>query len=272
MLETDLFEESVGAVLSAALEHTDDGAFVINPSQHAIERFVETLDSMDDPPSIRLFVDEEPMKALTDDFLVASVVADLVAEETLSVRTLDSVPRHALVLTDSGLVSVIEGETEAAGLTTEYGDFVSDLYGRYESEWADAEQFSLRTPALTHVRETLEADISPEAAADFDQVLETLDTARGDGEGLDEVEISLLVAAKNNVLLYDISRWGEDIRLASKATFSRSKNQLEDAGLIETEKVPIEVGRPRLRLKFGSSDLESASPSELVERTQSALA
>jgi hypothetical protein len=272
MLESDLFEESVGTVLSTALEHTTDETFVINPSQYAIERFVETLDSMDDPPSIRLFVDEEPMKALTDDFLVASVVADLVVNDTLSIRTLDTVPRHALVLTESGLVSVIEGTDEAAGLTTGAEDFVANLYARYEDEWADAEQFSLRTPALSHVRETLESDISPEAVADFDEILETLDTARGDGDGLDEVEISLLVAAKNNVLLYDISRWGEDIRLASKATFSRSKNQLEDAGIIETEKVPIEVGRPRLRLKLGSSELEAASPSELVERTQSALA
>jgi hypothetical protein len=271
MLETDLFDESVGDVLSTALEGAADDAFVINASQYAIERLVETLDSMDDPPSVRLFIDEEPMKALTDDFLVASVVADLVANDTLSVRTLDTVPRHALVLTETEMMSVIEGDNQAAGLTTEAEAFVSDLYDRYDDQWEQAESFSLRTPAISHVRETLEADISPEAVADFNRILETLETARGDGDGLDEVEISLLVAAKNNILLYDISRWGEDIRLASKATFSRSKNQLEDAEIIETEKVPIEVGRPRLRLKL-KSDVADVSPAELVERTQAALA
>jgi hypothetical protein len=75
-------------------------------------------------------------------------------------------------------------------------------------------------------------------AADFRAVLDSLEAARGGGEGLDEVTISLLVAAKNRELLYDISRWGEDIGLASKATFSRTKTRLEDNGLIETEKVP----------------------------------
>jgi hypothetical protein len=106
--------------------------------------------------------------------------------------------------------------------------------------------------------ETLEAEIDPDVAADFETVLNSLDSARGDGDGLDEVTISLLVAARNGELLYDISKWGEDVGLASKATFSRTKTRLEDNGLIDTEKVPIDVGRPRLRLMPGDSRLEEA--------------
>jgi hypothetical protein len=95
-------------------------------------------------------------------------------------------------------------------------------------------------------------------------VRSSLTTARGNGEGRDEVTISLILAARNGELLYDISKWGEDVGLASKATFSRTKSALEDLGLIATEKVPIDVGRPRLRLKFADERLRTASADELA--------
>uniref|UniRef100_UPI000A78D6B4 transcriptional regulator TbsP domain-containing protein n=1 Tax=Halococcus thailandensis TaxID=335952 RepID=UPI000A78D6B4 len=65
-------------------------------------------------------------------------------------------------------------------------------------------------------------------------------------------------------MLYDISRWGEDAGVASKATFSRKKTQLEEQGLLETEKVPIDVGRPRLRLLLGEERLREADADELA--------
>ncbi|MFW6153464.1 MAG: hypothetical protein ACOC42_03805, partial [Halobacteriota archaeon] len=73
-------------------------------------------------------------------------------------------------------------------------------------------------------------------------------------------------------LLYDVSKWGEDIGLASKATFSRKKSELEDAGVIDTEKEYIDVGRPRLRLKFAHASLEGASPADIVDRVVRTIA
>jgi hypothetical protein len=94
---------------------------------------------------------------------------------------------------------------------------------------------------------------------------------RGDDDGnggaddnLDEVAISLLVAAKHEVQLYDISKWGEDVGLASKATFSRTKTRLEDQGLLDTEKIPMDVSRPRLRLQLGNERLNEASTDQLA--------
>ena len=91
----------------------------------------------------------------------------------------------------------------------------------------------------------------------------TLGSERGDSE-VDEVVISLLAAASNEQLLYDISTWGERVGVASRATFSRKKSTLEEHGVIETEKVPIDVGRPRLRLLFGDERLHEADTDELV--------
>jgi predicted transcriptional regulator len=104
--------------------------------------------------------------------------------------------------------------------------------------------------------------LTSEMASDFRTVLKSVEEM-SDGE-LDVVEVSLLVAAKHEQLLYDISHWGEDVGVASTATFSRTKTRLEEQGLIETEKVPIDVGRPRLRLLLGDERLHEADTEELA--------
>ncbi|MEF8813998.1 MAG: DUF5821 family protein [Halovenus sp.] len=270
MPESAVFGADIGEVLSVGLTDAKGDVLVINPSRRMTRRLVNQLGETDGS-SVRLFADGRVLKDLTEDFLVASEIADLVEHDLLSVRTLGNVPRHSLLLAESFLLSLVESEKRAAGLVTTTDQFVADANAEYDRRWDEAEPFTLRTPALSRVRETLEVDISPAAARDFDAMLGALETARGNGAGLDEVEIALLVAANNGELLYDISRWGEDVSLASKATFSRSKNRLEDSGLLDTEKVPIDVGRPRLRLQLGSVAPESAPPAEILAVAQQKL-
>ena len=272
MVRSDIHTGSVRELLYNVLGEASDGLLLVNPTQRTIRELVESYQDSDSLPVVRLLADEEPLKELTEDFLVASALADLVAEGALDVRVLHSVPRHSLLLTDEFVVSLVEGEEMVAGLTTREDAFVDSLHSEYERNWSDASEFSFRTPPLSHIRETLEADISPAVVEDFDRVLESLEAAKGNGNGLDEVTIALLVAANNGELLYDISRWGEDIRLASKATFSRNKNRLEEAGLIDTEKVPIDVGRPRLRLVLANGALQEADIEAVAERAQDELA
>jgi hypothetical protein len=207
-----------------------------------------------------------------DDFLIASVVADLIGSGVLSIRTLEEVPNSSLVLTGQSVVSLVESRDQVAGLATTDESFVEATYDHYDERWANAPEFTLRTPPRSRVMETLEEDLGPDVAADFEAILDSLETARGDGDGLDEVTISLLVAAKNGKLLYDVSKWGEDVGVASKATFSRTKTRLEESGLLATEKVPIDVGRPRLRLVLGSQRLEDADADELASLAQEMLA
>jgi hypothetical protein len=237
-----------------------------------MRELVETFDEIGVSEPVRLFADESPLKELTDDFLMASALADLIEAEQLYVRTLSTVPRNSLLVTEEFVVSLVDGGEQVAGLTTTDDEFVSRTHAHYESLWEEADAFTLRTPPLSHIRETLAEEIGEAAVEDFDRILDSLDTARGDGDGLDEVTIALLVAANNGELLYDISRWGEDIRLASKATFSRNKNRLEETGLIDTEKVPIDVGRPRLRLVLANGSLEQANIEQVAERAQDELA
>lgn len=271
---SNLLAEGVEDVLSSVLSRTDGSLLVVDPAASTIERLVEVASSMaseTDLPTIRLLADERTLKRVMDDFLVASNAADLVESGTLHLRTVEDGTGNALLVTDDSVLALVSAGERVAALTTDDGSFVADAAETYEERFEAAEPFNLRTPALTRVRETLDEEIGPESLSDFDTVLSSLQTARGNGDGLDEVTISLLVAAKNEELLYDVSKWGEDIGLASKATFSRTKTKLEEMGLLDTEKVPVDVGRPRLRLKLGDPRLKEADDAQLATVAQSIL-
>jgi hypothetical protein len=261
----------MGELLGGPIGRSESSVLVVNPSEMWISTAITTLSGESDPPAVWLLASEESLKWVMGDFIIGSRAADLIAADTLSLRSMASPPRNSLVVGDSAVVSLVYSGGTVKGLSTDDDQFVERVRSHYEDVWDDAEPFSHRTPPLSRVYETLEDDIGADVARDFETVLDALDVARGDGDGLDEVTISLLVAARNGVLLYDISRWGEDVGVASKATFSRTKTALEDSGLIATEKVPIDVGRPRLRLELGDERLQDATAADLPSVAQSLL-
>ena len=268
-------QNTTGGSLRSILEETlapASDTYVVNPAAETITELVEVLDGFEDPPDVRVLAPEALLKDVLDDFLVASVAADLIEDGTLAVRVMQECPVNSLLVTDDVVVSLVTAAETPAGLRSDDETFVEETGAYYADTWDGATEYSLRTPPLSRVRSTLESELGAETRADFDAVLDSLSVARGDGEGLDEVTISLLVAARNEQLLYDISKWGEDVGVASKATFSRTKTQLEDRGLLGTEKVPIDVGRPRLRLLLGDEGLRSAEADELADAVLERLA
>ncbi len=271
-MASNLLNHQIDDILESVLEDASGDVYMVNPSRDAIEEFVSVATAFDgELPAVHMLADERTLKDVMDDFIIASNAADLISEGALALRTLAEAPENSLLVTGERVIAVVHAGDRVGGLITDDESFVDDTYDTYAARWDDASQFNLRTPPITDVRETLSEEISPEAEDDFTAILDSLETARGDGDGLDEVTISLLVAAKNEALLYDISKWGEDVGIASKATFSRTKTKLEDMGLIDTEKVPIDVGRPRLRLKIGDERLSEADNGQLATVAQSIL-
>ena len=269
---SNLLKKDIDDILQSALSEAADDLLLIDPTEATIQSLVEVATAFDgELPAVRMLADERAIKATMEDFLVASKAADLVDSGQLSLRTLGESAANSLLISDGSVLALVEAGDRIAALTTEDDAFVESARNAYDEQWEQADAFGLRTPPISRVRETLAADIGEQAGSDFDAVLSGLETARGNGEGLDEVTISLLVAAKNEVLLYDISKWGEDVGIASKATFSRTKTRLEEKGLIATEKVPIDVGRPRLRLQLGDDRLREASADELAAVSQDLL-
>jgi hypothetical protein len=269
-MASNLLAADVEAALEAAFAGGDDELLVVDPSAETIVSLVETAVGRDDLPELSMLADERTLKDVMDDFVVASRAADLVADGALDLRVLDGEVDNALFVSPSRVVALVTAGDDVAALSTDDGEFVDQVYASHRTAFDDAEPYTLRTPAISRVRETMESEIGQEARADFDAVLEAAEG--GDGADLDEVTVSLLVAAKNDVLLYDISKWGEDVGIASKATFSRTKTRLEDLGIIDTEKVPIDVGRPRLRLKLGDERLRGVEAAELADEAAEMMA
>ncbi|MFC7098756.1 transcriptional regulator TbsP [Halobaculum marinum] len=264
-MTANLLESSMEDLLRALLDEADGDLVVVDPTETVIESLIDIAAGYGEGlPTLHVLADDRLLKDVMDDFLVAADAADLVDAGQMTLRELDDGADNTLVVGEDELYAVVSAGEHVAALAADDETFVADAYETYRSHWEDAATFNLRTPGLSRVRSTLDEDIGEPVRADFDSVLDSLETARGDGDGLDEVTISLLVAAKNDVLLYDISKWGEDVGIASKATFSRTKTRLEDLGLIDTEKVPIDVGRPRLRLKLGDERLRTAGSDELA--------
>jgi len=255
----------VEQVLSSSLQSHGDVVYVIDPTPSIVESLVAFATEAESVPEIRVLAAKEALKEVMDDFLIASNAADLVEASTLDLRVTDARAENTLLVTDASVTAVVTVGDAVAGLVTDDEGFVQSAGDFYRRRFDDSEPFRLRTPAISRVRTSMAEELGAAVREDFDSVLDSMRTAAGDSDGLDEVMVSLLVAARNEVLLYDVSKWGEDVGVASKATFSRTKSELEDLGLIATEKVPIDVGRPRLRLKLDDERLVEASTDELAD-------
>ncbi|MCO8243630.1 MULTISPECIES: DUF5821 family protein [unclassified Haladaptatus] len=233
-----------------------DTVLIVNPAPNVFQTVMLTAASFDgDLPHMQVLADPDVLKASLDDFILASQVSDLIDQDSLELRTTGDIARSSLLVSDDEVVTVITLDGELTGLRSTDGDLVENVQSTFSDDWEDGDVYSLRTPPLSRIQETLSEDFGDDVEEDFMMVVDSVDTIPGEDDELDEVAIALLVAANNEVLLYDISKWGEDTGVASKATFSRTKTRLEDRGLIDTEKVPIDVGRPRLRLILVPDDL-----------------
>ncbi|WP_435079894.1 transcriptional regulator TbsP [Halococcus sp. AFM35] len=263
--QSTVIERNAADLWRAVLEDDSDTVLAVGLSTDVIDGLLEALRERDDTPSIRVLAAETVLKDLVSDFTVAGTIADFVAEDVLSLRTTENRLDGPLVVTEKKVITIVPTDAQAAGIGTDDEEFVENARRHYVDRWENAEPFTLRTPPLSRVRETLETELGPEVTDDFEQIRTTLQTTRdNDHSGLDGVDLCLLAAAKSGALLYDISTWGESVGLASRATFSRKKTAFEEMGLIETEKVPIDVGRPRQRLVLGDERLQGVDADELV--------
>jgi len=267
----NFFEADVGGVLAETIRESDGDVYAVNLGRETLPDLIFRLHEVEGPPTVRLLVDWDEITSTMNDFVVAGHAADLVAADALDIRLLADAPRASLLVSESTVVSLVHAGSRVGGLSATEDAFVADAWARYDDLWAASEDYSLRTPPLSDVRETLAAELGEDVREDFDAILDDLSSVTGDGDDLDEVTLALLAGARHSELLYEISKWGEDVGLASKATFSRSKSDLEEVGIVETEKVPIDVGRPRLRLRL-ADDLHGAPIPELVATARERLA
>lgn len=269
-MENNLLDRTSEELLTDIVSNGGDELLFANPSEATLGDLVTVLSAGEDRPTVKVLATPETFKSVMDDFVIASNAADMIVAGDLVFRESEDVGTNPLVVSSTSVLTIVTTGGSVGGLATDEESFVETIRSEYDGRWEDADDHTLRTPPLSQVNDGLAETISDDAEQDFQTMLGSVETARGDDD-LDEVTLSLLVAAKNEALLYDISKWGEETGVASKATFSRTKTMLEERGLIETEKVPIDVGRPRLRLTLSDERLQSAGSDQLVSVAQSLL-
>lgn len=269
-MDESVLTTETGETLTGLFAQATGDVYLANPWVGLLDSLAEVGHGEAVIPTVHVIATEETLRTARNRFTLGSRLADLVGEGSLELRSSASVPETTVMVDDERVYSPVElGDRSAAFVETDES-FLSDARDGILSTWEQAEPFSLRTPARATVRETLTAEFDGSVQGDFETVVESIEGGRSTRE-LDEVVVSLLVAAKHELLLYDVSRWGEDVGLASKATFSRRKTDLEEMGVLETEKSPTDVGRPRQRLRLTDDRLREADGESLAVVAQNVL-
>jgi nucleotide-binding universal stress UspA family protein len=224
--------------------------------------------------SVEWLTTSETVKALQNDFLVATKISELTASERLSIRTStdDAALSPTVLLGDGIAISLIPlGDMEAVETVTTHETATKRLWDVYETAWERAIPEPIDTPPYSRLLSLAESHLGEAARADIDMAYADIESHTPTSQP-EPVMVGLLVGAKQELLLRDVVEWAETSTLATQGTVSKLKQQLEDAGAIATESENIGVGRPRQRLILAADDLVGLDADALVATVQDDLA
>ncbi len=219
----------------------------LTPSAQLVAGFLDTVESPIETP-VQVLTTNDALAPIKDDFRLATRLSGLLASEAADLRVTDDPIQNSLVVTDREIASVIKTNDGYTNVSAQGQQLVESIQEQIHRQWRAGSAPTIRIPPQQDLLDSLETEFNTDVVADFQELMEVVSVADIEAGKRAGVIVSLLTAARNDLLQYDISNWGQDIGLASVATFSRLKQDLLDAGIIETERVPIDVGRPRLRL------------------------
>jgi len=205
----------------------------------------------DDRMHFDIIIPEREARNVCMDFPLNARISGLIAQDKLSIYASDVTLLSNIILDGPQLYTLVRlGQTERFVKSTEKG-----LQTRLDAEFVRiTESADLVDPdilAWSELLVQLELTVDSSTRHEFERLIKA---ARIEELGaIDDISVALVAAAHSGALLNDLSSWAKEVGLASKATFSRRKQNLEDEGIIYTERVPIEVGRPKQRLKLSDS-------------------
>lgn len=271
-MDNETAERERDALFEAVLAELSGTVLVTTSTVDDVAGLVAALEASASE-DVRLLVDEATAKAVGDSFLLASRLVDLIDDGSIEVRVSSPRTPFPTLLVGDDAVRSIAGISAAA--TTELRadadeTFLETTRSSYGDHWDDAETFSARVPAYSKMLDALDERLGEEMRVDIEAVFDAETRVHGGEASIEPVRLALLLGAKNEVQFYELGLWGESEGVASRAKFSREKQALEENDLIDTEKVPTDVGRPRQRLVL-SERLEGMDPLEIADTARSVL-
>ena len=234
------------AAIADALAGGDD-VRLINPSAGLLAAVVERTHAATTDGVLHLLVSASVRTATEDRFPTAAQLADLSAAGQVTVN----VSRDHLegTLCGGAVVGVVFAQAREWTLlpldAEPWRDWIDQTW---RSVVAGTTTMPLPETGYDHLRSTLAARVSPSVAGHFDQLVRTARRHLPDDAEIDPTAVALLATAYHGGQLAEVTAWGIEAGVASRATFSRVKSQLVETGVIETAPIPQAVGRPRLRL------------------------
>lgn len=216
-----------------------------------------------DTPSTpwRLLLDADTADALSDDFVAATSLADLLAAEAFQVRVSEKPVAGRFVVGDA-VHAFVSGEDGPLTVSASDDATVNALERWATDAWAAAEEFDPDAPPRSEL---------VDAAAALDQTFGgELETALAAADALswreptDAVALCVAVAARCDVQLFELGNWGEEVGVASRSSFVRTKQRFVDSGLVDVERISRGVGRPRQLLVVGDERLATPNAAALV--------
>ncbi|MFC7073381.1 DUF5821 family protein [Halovenus rubra] len=217
--------------------------------------------------------DSQTLKDLEKDFLIATKMSELTADDHLSVRTSTETAGNTptVLLSPEKAVSLLPVHgNEAVQIEITNEAVTERLWEKYDNEWEIAIPVSVDTPPYSRLLSLAEHNLGTDVKTDLDNAYGAIES-RAPDDRPEPVTVGLLVGAKHDLLLRDVVEWAETSTLATQGTVSKLKQQLEDVGVVSTTSENIGVGRPRQRLTLAKETFESLSSDELVANVQSVL-
>lgn len=256
------------------LASADSRVTILAPNFDTLQALAR-LNDTDWDKCIRILTTEQQLGQLRRDFITATKISDIESCGSVEMRTVvnESTAMQPLVITDSrATVVLLSGMESVPTLETSTDSVLNRIHEPVETLWASARGADIRTPAYSRILETVGKDFGESFETDVQTMLSTPLGSRAISDGLDEVHVFLLLAARHREQYRELTRWAERIRMGSPARVSSRKKELENAGAITTEKIEREsVGRPRQRLVLADDRLQDASLETLVTAAQAVV-
>ena len=214
---------------------------------------VVALEQADVVDEIAILTDSDTIIELRELFFTTTCLVDYIQEDKVEIRAQDTHLPSLIITEDSIEATTGFPDADPTVVETTEESLVEETTKTFDERFEEADGVTFQKPGYSSLLDTLQQEFDGSLVEDFEEALMEAKEPEQPALEIDPVFVSILVGAYNGISFYQLSRWGEDIRLASRAKFSRKKGELEEEGIIDYENIPRPVGRPRHRLLVGEA-------------------
>jgi hypothetical protein len=248
--------------------YADEQFLLLDPAPRTIDALARAFDAAT-LPHVDVVASEAVLRTVRRNFVLAIRVATAVAAERCRLQATDTEDLSTLFVSPQRVcVVVVVMDDTVTVRELPSADWTTAFHTEARETFVDAEPYPLRTPTRDELLSANDSNLPAAFHEDFETAL-AVTASFDDPEAFDPVRTALVLAARHAALNYDVSRWGERLGVASSATFSRRKGQLEDADHLTTEEVSTGLGRSRQRLLLTDASwaaLDDGGLAELLRR------